>query len=679
MKTTRLRPIWDITSPTIQFINGGDFEMNSLLERLGLGESRLTQSLGCADRDEILSRQELVRLLWDDPRLLDWCLYGKKIPVALVLYDPDDFLNNFNPKRSCTPYLGSVSRTKDTLKRAIMRSKVVVRGKLKTFLDHLDRTIDSAKKLERAYADAIYPELEQQARYHGMVRIRFEWGRNPKISNMSSEAVGWRQYSYQLSSKYRIFRYPKNKFWGGLTRVLSWIAFPIPIAAYIWNYQMEKRKFAPLLQRNFPSEMLGDVCNYAQALASSMTQQYYARDMQMNQETSELQGKAVDLTLAVNYGEDGLRIQLLNHVVESRADFPKYLSNKLEEFFDQYGSTGQYTGKFRRIVQKLDRQMANKWNGRLFEYNLQKLLKTLIHEQQPSLWGPKGVTIDHRGSKKMLGREVLQVILSVRPDIKLMHEEIEAYRSEIQTVLGNLHEVAGLVWSMKKKVKTIDKPLCFPKIFEDEEHLVEFKNLYPIHLIGRTNNIGRTVTGKQLVAINELIPINGQMVALTGQNAGGKTATEVELINAIFLAQSGLPVFAESFGLNPKRVVGMVFVERGEGSLLQLLLQKTKNILEAVEGKDKNHVFIVIDELLTGTQEASGFEIGKKVLSKLAQSGASVVFSTQITGLAEYAVNHLDAKAFAFDIHHQVTPGIASGDPDLLIRELGMKELLNTN
>jgi hypothetical protein len=220
----------------------------------------------------------------------------------------------------------------------------------------------------------------------------------------------------------------------------------------------------------------------------------------------------------------------------------------------------------------------------------------------------------------------------------------------------------------------------FPEILGQEYHLIEFVHLLPVHLIGRQKNIkGKetAITSQDLRPIN-LPSLNGKMIALTGQNAGGKTVTLLGLTDNVYLAQSGLPVFAESFKLNPKETIASVFIERGEGSLLELVLTKLKTTIHEVKKTNPNTTVVIMDELLSGTQEVMGLNLGKEVLRKLNGIGCSVMFNTQITELAEFATTELDALPFKFDANHNITPGIGNGGADLLADRIGLlDELIN--
>ena len=127
------------------------------------------------------------------------------------------------------------------------------------------------------------------------------------------------------------------------------------------------------------------------------------------------------------------------------------------------------------------------------------------------------------------------------------------------------------------------------------------------------------------------------MLGLTGYHGGGKTVTSLAVVTNIFLAQSGLPVFGQGFRLNVKDVLGMMFIERGGGSTCELLLDKIVIILKEIQNVHNSKVVLVLDEVGTGTQEMDGHKLGKDVLSKLSNIGVSVLFSTQIQSLAEFA------------------------------------------
>lgn len=259
-------------------------------------------------------------------------------------------------------------------------------------------------------------------------------------------------------------------------------------------------------------------------------------------------------------------------------------------------------------------------------------------------------------------------------DFKNVYGQASRYHEYFEGHFRILKEIAETVQTLNGCAKAWQKPLCFPKILQASDHLVSFESLDPIHLI----EIGdKPKKARRLVSISSLPKLNGQMIGLTGQNAGGKSTTMETIINAIFMAQSGLPVFGQSVSLNVKTRIGMSFLERGSGSTLQLLLAKAKAILQVLDGKNQSGTLLLVDEVGTGTQEVDGLDFGRIFLGKLSGSGCSVIFSTQITELARHAEQNLGAQCFTFDLDHRITPGVGRGGIEKLVKQMGMEELLS--
>lgn len=256
--------------------------------------------------------------------------------------------------------------------------------------------------------------------------------------------------------------------------------------------------------------------------------------------------------------------------------------------------------------------------------------------------------------------------------------KVVEFREEVRYLfsqLKNICEKSKTIISTREKFS--DLPFCFPTILDDDKNLVSFDNLSPLHLIGRKNKDRSKELSKQDLRLIVGVPaLNGQMVAITGQNGGGKTVVETELIHTMYLAHMGLPVFAEHFTMNAKEIIAMVFVEKGEGSMLQLIMEKLKIVAEAVEKNPNNKIVVIIDELLTGTQEGDGYDIGREYLKMLSNKKCSVMFATQITQLAEYAKRDLGALCYYFKSDGSMGEGIGKGNARVLAEEVGLDKFL---
>lgn len=257
-------------------------------------------------------------------------------------------------------------------------------------------------------------------------------------------------------------------------------------------------------------------------------------------------------------------------------------------------------------------------------------------------------------------------------EIEGVYKELGEFRAFFSSVLDQLELVFEVGNQLRYKSDELGAALSFPEIIEDEDqHVVAFDSIVPVHLTMQLEK-----QGKKAVPVTGLAALNGQLIGITGRHGGGKTVTELSVVEQIYLAQSGLPVFGSGFRLNVKEILGVCFIERGEGSTIQMLNQKIKNILEGIKGMDGRKVVLVLDELGSATQEVDGFDLAVAVLSKLQRSGVSVMFSTQIQRLAHYAKDELGADMFRVDKEHGLHRGIGDGELKSLTREMGLDALL---
>jgi hypothetical protein len=250
-------------------------------------------------------------------------------------------------------------------------------------------------------------------------------------------------------------------------------------------------------------------------------------------------------------------------------------------------------------------------------------------------------------------------------------DALRKHRDFASTHIATLQSMSAIIDSMEARAEQVGSALCFPEIV-DGQHVVAFRNLVPIHLLETPTK------GKCLVPIDGLPILNGDMVGFTGFHGGGKTVASLTIPLDIYLAQSGLPILGDSLRLNVKRALGMVFIERGKGSTCEVLVEKLARVLKQALEHQGKEVVLVLDELGSATQEVSGLELGKDVLTALRKKGISVLFSTQILGLAKFAETNLGAKCFKLDASHRISAGIADGGMSELRKRSGLNKLLKS-
>jgi len=638
---------WNKKAKKIDFVNPEDFRKEKLLKILGLNKSELQNSFGIAERDEIVKRQRLIRFFIENPNLMKFFLCYDFGATDLPT-EGQYFLDYFNPKKKHNPFWRLVN---GFIKNISMRQKAP--QEVLSLVNFLQETKTDLEAEERKMVDGIAKEVQKATYLEGTIDFGQDGGylvvkgRNLR----DSEVYGYKRYSYGLSGRWKKREVPNWAFeWSS---IISWF-----FEAYfkIHNRISSRLFYSPLIIDRIPESILSAVSGFIQSKISGFPQFRYSDD--------------VVVKMYFRYSKDGLQIRLLN-VLTTRAEDRNYISpiGFIRDDFPGYGWR-----ELRRIRERnmVFTRQADKIRHKLYSYKL----VNLIEEEIPGICD-KLINIDSKRVDLKFKWYAVSALYR-DPAFRESYERIKKYRDYFRSNMDTLRSVASVAKTLMKRSKEWSKPLCFPEILEDAQHLVSFKVLEPIHLISETKPGSEEVlTSADLVSIASLCPLNGQVVGFTGQNAGGKSATKEAIVNAIFLAQSGLPVFGRDFSLNVKRQVGMVFLERGSGSTCELLLRKTKAMLESVNGTGQNGIVLVLDEVGTGTQEIDGFSYGKKLLKKLADSHYSVLFSTQITDLAKYARDELNAECFTFDLQHQIKPGIGRGGIEKLMNEIGIDRLLN--
>ena len=254
-------------------------------------------------------------------------------------------------------------------------------------------------------------------------------------------------------------------------------------------------------------------------------------------------------------------------------------------------------------------------------------------------------------------------------------DELCAHRKIVHDFLLQLKLVASLCDKIQEAATSIGTGVTKGKVLPEENNSVSFDGkIFPIQLLADIED------PKKIVPISGVSDVNGRPIGFTGFHGGGKTETALAMVVNMWLFQSGIPPLGSGvWQQNVKRMIGFVFIDNvRKHSTCQSLLIKMTNILEAMPRFQPKDVVLILDELGTGTQEDDGFDLGKDMLTECDAKGVSVLFTTQIQKLAEFAENHLKAACFRFDDKHQLTPGIGKGGMESLRQTSGFNSLLST-
>lgn len=695
LKFPKLR-FWGNQTPKIKFINEADFWKNELLSKLGLTNMSLSDSLGSSDREEILRRQSIMKILFENPKLRKFIKDGIKTKIP---HQGQEFLDEFSPEKPMSSFAQKVNDFIYHLED--VNTKKPLSEDTKILFSFLKETISEFIKSENHFGEKVAEEVQKASQLHGRLTLQVltssEEGSKEKVygfdySNLEGEGYGFRHFSFKLSNRFKLILDKGNEYWVENSNlrtfliVLSVIFFPVGLYVLWHNHRLMKLSFKPMIIEGVPSVIKMDIVHTLRKILIKEPYEKYS-NLLKRQEVLLSQGKIDEaseieipdifpdinnqadtfIELYYNYGREGLGIKILRvyckpidrNFIDSHA--PSY-----ETDFDGYSA------KYIEKIKEQSRKLENDSIQQVFQYsNVSKILEYIQKNHEDLLGVKESRFIQSIKTDKEFKYYTVEEIKNL-PHLMEIHKKVNDYRLFVSGFMNELLTLVELLEEVIERSQEWNIPLEFPTILSEDNHSIGFETIYPIHLIGRTASNNSLVEAKHLIPITSLPPLNGQMVGLTGQNGGGKTATINELSYLIFLAQSGLPVFGKGVHLNVKKTIGLVFNSRGEGSQLQTFLNKSLNVLKAIENLAPNTTVVMLDELGSGAQNQDGIELGKKILEALHKSGVSTIYNTQLPEVAEYSAEQLGAICFKFTLDHQVRKGIGLGGASLLAKEIGI-------
>ena len=641
----------------LTIINEEDFPQNEILKSLGLDKSPLRSSFGICDAEEIKARHALVRFFLDHPEFFEWI--RNLNPNTSLPTSEGAFLNFYDPNLALNPFWEQVYRFLDLVKGDNVPPR----------LQQIADTLRSALELqepERQMAATIAERLQSVSAFEGLMKFdintetrnRQPTGDDPRRSTAyihelncwgKDHVFGHQQYSFGLNDLREVsapdwafnWKLPWN--WLGLGAIFR-------LVAKKQNQARRRRAFEGMVIRGLSEKVRPDI---TQAIIQRLEAALGDRQMKMLDHA--------EVTVYVDYSKEGLKLTILD--VETNYKDLEGGKDKGDPFCDFF------KGYSREQLTEINRARQVYWQemSQIRQGNSTNTLRTALLAFDEQFF-VRRVNVPSPTLDTQFRRFAISNMYQ-GAEFGALYDALKELRQFFNTHCSRLKTVAGVVHQITSKAKELNVPVCVPKVI-DNGHVISFANLYPTHLLFR-------LKPEQVVPIKKLPELNGQMIGLTGYHGGGKTETQISVVVNTFLAQSGLPVFGEHFHFNVKRILGMLFIaERGKGSTCERLLDKIKNILEGIKGVPGREVVLVLDEVGTGTQEMAGFEIGRDLLLKLADQEISVLFSTQITSLAEFAQSDLSAMCFQLDEKHRVSEGIGDGGMDKLRKRKGLNKLL---
>ena len=214
---------------------------------------------------------------------------------------------------------------------------------------------------------------------------------------------------------------------------------------------------------------------------------------------------------------------------------------------------------------------------------------------------------------------------------------------------------------------------CFPLLKKD-------------HFYIEGNNIGHPlINAAKRVNNNIFIEKKGEIMLITGSNMAGKSTYLRSIGINVVLAMAGSPVCATTFILSPVQILSSMRIADNlaeSTSTFYAELKKLKTVIDCVN--EKAHVFILLDEILRGTNSLDRHTGSVALLKQLIKKEAAGIIATHDVELAElktvYPENilnyHFDAQINKEELYfdYKIKTGVCENlNASILMKKIGIE------
>jgi ABC-type multidrug transport system fused ATPase/permease subunit len=168
------------------------------------------------------------------------------------------------------------------------------------------------------------------------------------------------------------------------------------------------------------------------------------------------------------------------------------------------------------------------------------------------------------------------------------------------------------------------------------------------HVI-KADQLGHFMIDESVRIANDVLIKKNNFIIITGANMAGKSTFLRTIALNIVSANLGLPICAKSFNYNPIKLISSM---RTSDSLLDdesYFFSELKRLKFIVDEIKTDEYFIILDEILKGTNSKDKEEGSKKFVKKLVGSKSTGIIATHDLGLCKIAEELPQVKNKYFD------------------------------
>ncbi len=165
----------------------------------------------------------------------------------------------------------------------------------------------------------------------------------------------------------------------------------------------------------------------------------------------------------------------------------------------------------------------------------------------------------------------------------------------------------------------------------------------------KAEEIGHPLLNVENCITNSVTMTEGNFLIITGANMAGKS-TFLRTIGLTFVMTNvGLPIFAKNIEMKPQKLISSMRTEdslKDDESYFFAELKRLKYIIETIGNAPH---FIILDEILKGTNSKDKEEGSKQFVQKLVKMSASGIIATHDLGLCTLSNDLPEIQNFYFD------------------------------
>ncbi|RRQ49510.1 DNA mismatch repair protein MutS [Maribacter algicola] len=165
----------------------------------------------------------------------------------------------------------------------------------------------------------------------------------------------------------------------------------------------------------------------------------------------------------------------------------------------------------------------------------------------------------------------------------------------------------------------------------------------------RSKQAGHPLLDPKKCVVNDYVIDRTDFFIITGANMAGKSTFLRTVSLQIVMANIGLPVCAASMEYNPIKLITSMRTSDSLTDEASYFFSELKRLKFIVDEIQKENYFVVLDEILKGTNSKDKAIGSRKFVERLVSSGASGIIATHDLSLCEVAQELPQIKNYYFD------------------------------